>query len=237
MNSPPAVVALFVRVPVPGRVKTRLAAAIGDAAACRLYRAMVADVLAGIRVSGFPLWLFHDGETGDALPADWTGDAAVIRPQSGGDIGERMAAAFADCFAAGIGRVILIGSDIPAIDAGLLQSAHSALEDHAAVFSPTVDGGYGLIGLRQDSFHQGMFRDIPWSTGLVMATTLQCCRQYGLAVRLLQTLLDIDTVVDLERYADEPNQYAIMTNAVVGGLVARRKKCMSCNRRVLKEIS
>ncbi len=213
MSAPAAVVALFVRVPVPGRVKTRLVAAIGDHDACRLYRAMVADVLGQIRGSGLPLWLFHDDGAGDTLPVDWTDAAAEIRRQVDGDIGARMAAAFADCFAAGIGRVVLVGSDIPAIDSRVLLSAISALEDHEAVFAPTVDGGYGLIGLRQDRFHREIFDEIPWSTSMVMTKTLRRCRQCGLAAQQLQTLQDIDTVADLEKYAIQPNQHATMTNS------------------------
>lgn len=229
MSAPAAVVALFVRVPIPGRVKTRLATAIGDLAACRLYRAMVADILVQIRGSGLPLWLFHDDGAGDTLPADWTDAAAEIRRQVDGDIGARMAAAFADCFMAGIGRAILVGSDIPATDSRVLLSALSALDAHEAVFAPTVDGGYGLIGLRQDRFHRHIFRDIPWSTGMVMTQTLRRCRQYGLAAHTLQTLQDIDTVADLEKYAIQPNQNATMTNAVVAELMAGREKRLSCN--------
>ena len=57
----PATVALFVRPPVPGRVKTRLAATIGDRFSCTLYRAMVLDVLRAVQASGLELCLLHDG--------------------------------------------------------------------------------------------------------------------------------------------------------------------------------
>jgi rSAM/selenodomain-associated transferase 1 len=222
--SAPAAVALFARVPVPGRVKSRLAAAIGDHDACRLYRAMVADILVQIGGSGLLLWLFYDDGAVADLPVDWTGGAAEIRRQADGDIGTRMAAAFADCFAAGIGRVVLVGSDIPAIDSHVLLSALSALDTHDAVFAPTVDGGYGLIGLRQDRFRRQIFHDIPWSTGMEMATTLQRCRQCGLEPHLLPTLQDIDTVADLEKYAIQPSRHAIRTNSVVAGLMAGQEK-------------
>ncbi len=213
-------VALFVRAPVPGRVKTRLAAAIGDEFACRLYRAMVEDVLAQVQACGLPLWLFHDDGAAAALPAEWTAAAAAIRPQVDGDLGERMAAAFADCFAAGIRRVILVGSDIPAIDAGLLLSAKSALDSHDAVFAPTFDGGYCLIGLRGDGRLPRLFRDIPWSTGKVMALSRARCRQLGLTVHLLPTLRDIDTLADLLAYATRTHPHAAMSNAVVAQVVA-----------------
>ena len=103
----PATVALFVRPPVPGRVKTRLAATIGDRFSCTLYRAMVLDVLRAVQASGLELRLFHDGSDSQQLPPAWRRAAAAVRPQVDGDLGARMAAAFVDCFAAGCDRVLL----------------------------------------------------------------------------------------------------------------------------------
>ena len=64
------IVALFVRVPVPGRVKTRLASYLGDEGACSLYRSMVADILCNTVGCGFPIYLFHDGRDGSELPTE-----------------------------------------------------------------------------------------------------------------------------------------------------------------------
>ncbi len=199
-------VALMVRIPVPGQVKTRLAAAIGDAAACTLYRAMVSDILAGVRSSGLSRIIFHDGEANTDLPEDWVDEAARIFPQVKGDIGRRMAATFARCFGVGFTRVILIGSDLPDLDAEVLATATAALEFHDAVIAPALDGGYGLIGLRQKSYRSELFQGIAWSTDQVMAQTLRQLHRFGLSAKLLAPLRDIDTLADLQAWRCDPGR-------------------------------
>lgn len=212
------VVAVFVRPPVPGQVKTRLARALGDEAACDLYRAMVADCIANVRGCGLPLFLFHDGQDSAGLPAEWTGAADSVIRQEGELLGERMGAAFERSFAAGTQGVILVGSDIPGIDAGLLQSAREAIECHDAVFAPALDGGYCLVAAQRDRFNDGIFHGIPWSTPRVLETTLAACTARGMSYRLLEPRRDIDTIDDLAAYCHTPSASAPTTNA---WLVAR----------------
>jgi rSAM/selenodomain-associated transferase 1 len=212
------VAAIFVRNPVPGRVKTRLARDLGDEAACGLYRSMVADCIANVRSCALPLFLFHDGPDAAGLPPEWTGAADTVFRQEGDSLGERMSAAFVRSFAAGVTGVILTGSDIPGIDAGLLRSALESIEHHDAVFSPALDGGYCLVASRRDRFNSGIFRGIPWSTPRVLDTTLAACSAHGVSYRLLEPRQDIDTMDDLAAYCRKPAASAPVTNA---WLVAR----------------
>ena len=223
----PATVALFVRPPVPGRVKTRLAATIGDRFACTLYRAMVLDVLRAVQASGLELCLFHDGSDPDRLPPAWRRRAAAIRPQCAGDLGARMAAAFVDCFAAGCDRVLLAGSDLPGLDSTTLLAAAESLEQCEAVLLPTRDGGYGLFGLRAAAFSPSFFTDIAWSTDRVLAATLLRLQQGGVRVQLLPVQGDIDTINDLRSYCRQPATHAGHTNAVlrVLGPSGRGRSC------------
>ena len=211
----PATVALFVRPPVPGRVKTRLAATIGDRFSCTLYRAMVLDVLRAVQASGLVLRLFHDGSAPDLLPAAWRKRATTVRPQVDGDLGARMATAFVDCFAAGCDRVLLAGSDLPGLDAPTLLAAARGLEQDEAVLLPTRDGGYGLFGLRAAAFSPSFFKDIAWSTDRVLAATLLRLQRAGVRVQLLPVQGDIDTINDLRSYCRQPATHARHTNAVL----------------------
>jgi len=213
------VVALFVRPPIPGRVKTRLAAGLGDEEACCLYRALVTDILGQIKGSGLPLHLFHDDADPSELPDDWRDAAIRIRPQRGEDIGRRMASAFADCFAAGIDRVILVGSDLPDLDTGVLLQAEKALDSVDAVLNPVADGGYCLIALRRDSFRPELFAGIPWSTDRVFARSLRRLRACALSVAVLPVLRDIDTINDLRAYRQCPSPSAVATNRIIGELL------------------
>jgi rSAM/selenodomain-associated transferase 1 len=205
-------VALFVRHPVPGRVKTRLARDLGNQAACDLYQAMVTDIIANITACGLPLYLFHDGQAVAGLPLGWADAAADTIRQTGDSLGERMAAAFESLFSIGRERVILTGSDIPGIDAQLLQSAIESMDGFDIVLSPAIDGGYCLLASRKDRYDASIFRDIPWSTNRVLESTLEICTTDGLSYALLDPRRDIDTLADIEAYCSHPSPEAQFTN-------------------------
>jgi hypothetical protein len=81
------------------------------------------------------------------------------------------------------------------LDAPLLEQAFNALQQQDLVLGPAVDGGYYLIGLRQDV--PQLFQDIAWSTSQVLAQTINRARPLGLAIALLPQLRDMDTPADL----------------------------------------
>lgn len=218
-RNPTTVVVLFVRLPVPGRVKTRLAAGLGAEGACHLYRAMVADILDALGNCGLPIHLLYDEGDDWAVPQAWRDAAARVQRQRGGDIGERMAAACADCFAAGSDQAILIGSDIPDLDSETIQAAQAALATQDAALAPAVDGGYGLIALKRARFRPEVFAAIPWSTGDVLRVTLQRFAAFGLRVGLLPELRDIDTLDDLRTYWRSPHPASAHTNRTIAGLL------------------
>lgn len=191
------IVALFVKEPIPGRVKTRLAKDIGDQAACSIYRTLVDQVLQQIQASGRPLALFFDGDEAQ-VPDSWKQYARFCIQQQGADLGERMAAAFSRLFSDGVHQAVVIGSDIPGIDAAYLQQAFNLMTDHGMVLGPAIDGGYCLIGFNRITFSASVFQNIPWSTDQVLELTLSAAKQAGLIVGLLPPLQDIDTVEDLQ---------------------------------------
>lgn len=206
------VVALFVRVPIPGQVKTRLASTLGNERACRFYQAIVEDILFNIQACDFPVYLFHDGVDGCELPEKWSESAARVIAQKGECIGERMAAAFECCFAEGIKRVVLVGSDIPRLDARVVLAASAALESHDVAVVPAVDGGYCLIALTSETYQAAIFQNVPWSTEQVLSSTIERCQECHLEAELLEPLQDIDTLDDLLAYCRTPFSRAIATN-------------------------
>ena len=136
-----------------------------------------------------------------------------------------MAAAFAQCFANGYEQVLLLGSDIPGIDGTVLAAANQALTDHDAVLLPTLDGGYGLIGLHHNRLPPTLFTNIPWSTDRVVTTTLERLSQLGLRAIQLPTLRDIDTIEDLRLYSLSPALRAFTTNRCIKQLCASTPCC------------
>ena len=226
--SVPLVVILMVRVPIPGQVKTRLARTIGAGAACDLYQAMVRDILASVRASGLPLMLCHDGLDAAMLPKQWTQAAAHVFPQVHGDIGRRMATACAHCFDQGCDRVLLAGSDLPDLDAGVLALAARGLEDHETVLVPTLDGGYGLVGLQRQRYCPELFQNVAWSTDQVLAQTLRQLHRFGLSVDLLPPLRDIDTIADLLAWCRDQGHRPSALHQALADLRHARKLPENC---------
>lgn len=193
----PAALLVFVRAPRAGEVKTRLAAAIGADAALRVYRRLAEQALRAARGVGQAAQVrVHYTPAGARQEVeDWLGPGPAYFPQEEGDLGARMAAAFAQAFAAGYTRVVIVGSDLPGLSTTLLADALHLLEAHAAVLGPALDGGYWLLGLRAPA--PALFRDMAWSGDGVLAATLERMAALSLDVALLPALSDVDVEADL----------------------------------------
>lgn len=189
---------VFVRAPERGRVKTRLAAAIGDEAALRVYVRLAEHTMAeaaALAGEGVQVRVHHTpADAGPAVRA-WLGGGPLYLPQGEGDLGMRMADAFARAFADGARQVVIVGSDLPALSAGLLRRAFALLDAHPATLGPARDGGYYLLGLTRRV--DGIFGGIAWSTPQVLAATLARFRAAGIDPPLLEELSDVDEVGDL----------------------------------------
>ena len=188
---------IFARVPVLGRVKSRLAAGIGEPAALAVYHELLAitrTAVAGARVPA-TVWLADaTGPEPTATEAHEWPDLTT-RCQLAGDLGQRMTAAFAAAFAEGAGRVAIIGTDCPGLCAAHLVQALALLASHDVVLGPATDGGYYLLGLRRPQ--PELFIHKTWSTDSVLADTLADAHRLGLRVALLSELRDVDTADDL----------------------------------------
>jgi len=197
---------LFARQPVPGRVKTRLAADWGAEQATRLYECFVRDLLdrfAGAgdrRVAAFA--------PGSEEARGWFAEAASawqLWPQPDGDLGTRMTLFFESWCTQDGDCTLLIGSDSPTLPEGSLEQAWEILASHDCVLGPAEDGGYWLIGLRGPfgASHRVLFEGIDWSTPRVLEQTLDRARGAGMSRELLPLWYDIDTAADVDRLRSE----------------------------------
>lgn len=198
---------VFVKNPVRGAVKTRLAQSIGDKAALDLYRCFVSDILATVRYAGYPaLAFFHPPEARGAVE-NWIGGDIVCVPQKGGDLGQRMLDAFQNVLLQS-SRAVLIGSDCPDLPPAFLHEAFDALKTCGAVLGPARDGGYYLIGFSSGRFLPAAFCGIKWSGPEVFEATMRVFRKNGVDVHVLPLWSDIDEFPDLaevcERQKDLP---------------------------------
>ena len=187
---------VFVKEPRPGAVKSRLAARIGAEAAAAVYRAIADEEIRRTAPRGDEYerrFLFDPPDSGPRI-AEWL-PGQIILPQGGGDLGERMARAFADAFASGARRAALVGTDVPALSYQDVRDALESLDEHDVALGPATDGGYYLIALKGPE--PELFRGIRWSGGEVLTATLDRAARRGLSVRALRTIGDVDTIEDL----------------------------------------
>jgi rSAM/selenodomain-associated transferase 1 len=187
---------VFLRWPEPGAAKTRLVPALGAPLAARLYRLMAEAGVAATRPLGAEydrLLCFTPPAARDRVEAWFPGEG--LWPQPEGDLGRRMASAFAHGFRHGYDRVALVGTDVPWVSRELVASSLAALGSADVVLGPAHDGGYYLVALARP--RPELFHGIAWSTPGVLAATRDRAAALGLSSRLLEPMPDVDTLEDL----------------------------------------
>lgn len=194
-------VAVFAKAPVAGAVKTRLVPVLGETGAAALHSGLVRHALATARQAGsaVELWCAPD-ESHPFFARCATEFGAELHRQQGADLGARMRHAFERAFAAR-SRLVLIGSDCPALTAAHLADAHAALDDHDAAIAPAEDGGYVLIALARPQ--PALFEDIDWGSAAVMGQTRARIAASRVRWKELPTLWDVDRPADYERLRRE----------------------------------
>jgi rSAM/selenodomain-associated transferase 1 len=193
---------VFARLPELGKVKTRLAAEVGEARALAVYEAMLRDLLANIGTSTPDLqievmWPPTEGANGDSLRRAFAPHAVAM--QTGSGLGDRLSMALSErFFFHRTETIVVIGVDDPSLPRELIEHAFALLDSCEYVLGPAADGGYYLIGCRALSYDPSVFEGIDWGTPTVLAATLARIAQLEGTVALLPMRRDIDTAADLD---------------------------------------
>lgn len=189
---------IFVKNPRPGKVKTRLAATVGDDKAMAVYQLLLAEtqrITRPLAVQKVVCYTdFADEED------QWVRPVFDKWLQEPGDLGARMQGAFARAFAEGSERVLIIGSDCYQLSTEIIEAAFAALASADLVIGPSADGGYYLLGMKQ--LQPALFEGIAWSTASVRAETLAKATVLGLEAKELPVLRDVDHEEDLVTIPD-----------------------------------
>ncbi len=189
---------IMAKVPLSGRVKTRLVPPLTHDQASALSGCFLRDVAGAIaaaaeadpaRIRGVVVYLPQGEEQGfdGLLPRDFQ-----LLLQRGSHLGERLFHAALDLLAAGFDSVCLVNSDSPTLPSSLLREAALALQapGDRVVLGPASDGGYYLVGLKRA--HRRLFEDVSWSTPSVLAQTMERARELSLETHLLPEWYDVD---------------------------------------------
>ena len=179
---------IFARTPRLGRVKTRLAADIGETPALRFYRATLNAV--SRRLAADPRWTTWLGVTPDAAVRDIRAIPCGIPriPQGGGDLGDRMTRCMKRF---GTHPVAIVGSDVPGLERRHVAEAFEALRRCEFVFGPSDDGGYWLVGAAHGARVGTLFGNVRWSGAHALSDTVANAAPAA-RVAFLQPLADID---------------------------------------------
>ncbi len=185
---------IMAKLPVTGRVKTRLAREIGVVEATRFYRTTLRAMT--LRLANLPFW-----QTVISISPD-TGMTSRMLPtapkrirQGAGDLGARMQRPTRTLPP---GPVCVIGSDIPGIEASHIRRAFRLLGDRDMVFGPAEDGGFWLVGMRRRPRLVSPYNGVVWSKVDTLAQVI--ANLSGHDVGYTQQLSDVDSAADLSRF-------------------------------------
>lgn len=202
---PPNRLLVFARLPELGRVKTRLAGAIGAERALAVYEAMLRDVLDGIGGSTETTeveicWAPTPIASAETLSRAFGGRTLAM--QTGETLGDRLAMAFSErFFFHRTQKIIAVGVDEPRLAREAIEHAFALLDSCEWTIGPAEDGGYYLIGCRAAAFDSSIFAGIEWGSDRVFAETLAKIRAWQTTVAVLPLRRDIDLIDDLRAYA------------------------------------
>jgi uncharacterized protein len=200
VNAPVRRLVLFAREPVPGRVKTRLAREVGAAAAASLYEAFLSDLAAALTSPGNweAVLAYAELEAGPTLLATFRPPWDLV-PQGEGPLGDRLQCAVVRARAAGRRHVLVAGSDAPTLTLEDISGAFRALQgDSDVVFAPAPDGGFSLVGMRDNVDPAAVFpAGVRWSSEYALDDCRRSAEAKGYDVRLLSSVPDIDEIADL----------------------------------------
>jgi len=184
---------IFVKNPIEGEVKTRLASSIGEKKALVVYQQLLKITAKAVEGVNAEKLVSYSGYIEESDDFDEQRFEKTIQKE--GDLGEKMKHAFKSSFDNGVNRTVLIGSDCPEISKSLIDEAFKELAEADSVIGPSEDGGYYLIGLSR--YIPEIFDDVEWSTSSVFSSTIKALDDLGAIHCVLKKLNDIDTESDL----------------------------------------
>lgn len=197
---------IFIKNPELGKVKTRLAATIGNEKALVVFKKLLVNIHdKSLKVMADKLLFYSSFIDQSDI---WENDVfnKHIQNQSP-DLGQRMLSAFEDARTLGYSKALIVGSDIYEVSTEILQSGFELLEDAETVLGPSHDGGYYAIGfnfekINSSDFLQDIFLNKTWSHEHVAQEALDVINSYSFTCNFLPTLSDIDTEEDLKNFPD-----------------------------------
>jgi rSAM/selenodomain-associated transferase 1 len=184
---------IFVRNPVLGKVKTRLAATVGDEVALNIYKQLLQHTFEISKAVQADKFIFYAEQI---IEDDiWQHEHYYKKLQKEGDLGIKMMSSFELLFERGYNNVCVIGSDCFELTSQIIEHALFSLQKEEVVIGPAKDGGYYLLGMKK--LHKPLFQNKKWSTSTVLTDTIKSINELGLTFAELPELSDVDKAEDI----------------------------------------
>jgi uncharacterized protein len=184
---------IFYRNPLLGKVKTRLAAELGESKALAIYLYLasytrtITDAITADKVVFYSDYIDNEDS--------WSNRVYQKQIQEGSDLGDKMRNAFNFGFDKGYKSVCIIGTDCFELSSTIISNAFEALTFSHAVIGPAKDGGYYLLGMKTP--HEQIFKNKFWGTSSVFQDTVRDFKRESIKFHELPVLSDIDEPSDL----------------------------------------
>lgn len=199
MNPNKKLLILFVKNPLPGHAKTRLAKYMGQGKALEIYQQLLTQTFHMADKVDADKWVFYSLSTEDTKAYQPSPYPRFL--QQGEDLGQRMHHAFEQGFEAGYERMVLVGSDIMELQHFTIEDAFDGLMNHHVSMGLAEDGGYYLMGLKEPNAR--LFENMEWSVPTVAEETAKRVIQEGYTLCQLPMMNDIDTPEDWHAWLEQ----------------------------------
>jgi rSAM/selenodomain-associated transferase 1 len=188
------VLGILAKQPLPGQVKTRLAAATSHHWAAKVAHAFLQDLIDRLgKVPAHRVIAYSPPESRDYF-FKLAGKNFDLWPQTEGHLGQRMAAFFGQALSTGAERVVLVGSDCPDLPLEFVEQAFLELTQSKVVLGPATDGGYYLVG--SAGRIPPLFASPRWSHGRVLEEAIATLTDPSWKLALLPPWYDVDDIDD-----------------------------------------
>ena len=206
---------IFLKEPIPGKVKTRLGATTGHEEASKRYKAMVEVLLVQLEglINTHVRFCYAPDDAGDAIsfwilpllrgdiikrsedflftPSKHAQPFTIdFTPQGEGDLGDRLERATIQAFADGAEKVAVMGTDCIDCGSRWINAAFLQTKENSCVVGPSLDGGYYILATARPE--PTLFRNIPWSAENTLTETEKAAEKAALRITHLPSLEDID---------------------------------------------
>mgnify|MGYP001029383254 FL=1 len=214
-------VILFTRVPLPGQTKTRMMPRLSPGDCARLHACFLRDIVRECQKVSARLFVCYTPENQKERLISVTGRDVSYFPQEGEGLGERMDHAIRQVLGMGYDACVLIGSDVPELQAWHLKQAFQVLHYQDVVFGATADGGYYLVGMKQPS--PAIFEGKQYGTGSVLEAAVRAAGEAGLGVGFTGMVPDMDCFEDLEGYRKRMRRSRRLRKTETGRYLAKMR--------------